>query len=179
MQAQSPTPEQAIETLSKTTESAQSVSATMAVSAAAPNTMPVPPAVLQMHGFEHCIGSDSGALSADQHDALLKLLHRERLTDRDYLRTHTDVQAILDLLVGQVEKHRPDNLHAFLGEYFRQPIGILRRAVQQQKDVTTWGSCVDLADAAVPPNGESQSTLSARFAVDEQLENIDTAKGTE
>lgn len=135
-----------------------------------PTPSSVPPAVLLMHGVEHCVAPDSGALSADQDDVLLQLLHSERLADRDYLRTHSDVQAILELIAGQVEKHRPDDLHEYLSEYFRQPIDVLRLAVQQQKDVTTWGSCENLVDTLA--TAKSQSSLSAWSNVEEQ-EQID------
>lgn len=89
---------------------------------------------LLAHGLQYSQPDDRGALTAAQRAGLLRRLHAERLADREYLRTHPEVQAIVQLIFAQVERRRPAQLNVFLSEYFQLPIGELRLAVQQQLD---------------------------------------------
>lgn len=61
---------------------------------------------------------DSAA--AEEWSANLIRLHRETYDeDLAYLRAHPEIQEIIELLVNEIQKNKPKNLHRFVALYFQ------------------------------------------------------------
>lgn len=91
---------------------------------------------------------DDGALLPHQRDRLLDLLQAERLSDRDYLRKHPEVQAFVNLIFRTLIESRPENLFDHLDDFFRQEKIDLAFAVQKELDDLRLPTNADPAESA-------------------------------
>lgn len=58
--------------------------------------------------------------TADEWSTNLIRLYREtRDEDLAYLREHPEIQEIIELLVNEIQKNKPQNLHRFVALYFQ------------------------------------------------------------
>lgn len=118
------------------------------------------------------IGPDPGALQQHQRDRLLDLLHADRLTDKDYLRRHPEINALVNLIFRSLMDARPDDIFEHLDQYFSQPQIDLELAVQKELDQLRLARDTEPAESA--GGNEEQETddeLRNEEVLEEEQEN--------
>lgn len=122
------------------------------------NILTTPPDLLQLHNLplnlNLAIEFDGGALQPHQRDRLLGLLQADRLSDKDYLRSHPEVQAFVNLIFRSLIETQPESIFDHLGQFFSQPQFELKLAVQRELDEIRLPRNTEPVESA----GESQAT---------------------
>ncbi|XP_012870613.1 PREDICTED: RIIa domain-containing protein 1 [Dipodomys ordii] len=67
------------------------------------------------------LGPDPGALSPEQIEELRKIKIQTRIANEKYLRTHKEVELLLNGFFRQMFLQRPGNILEFAADYFTDP----------------------------------------------------------
>ncbi|XP_038624991.1 RIIa domain-containing protein 1 [Tachyglossus aculeatus] len=67
------------------------------------------------------LGSDPGALSAEQQQELRNFKISTRIANERYLRTHRDVALLIGGFLRAILLKRPENVPEFAADYFTDP----------------------------------------------------------
>lgn len=124
---------------------------------------PLEPSVLRSNGFQYSVAGTPEALTDTQRAKLIERMHGQRLADREYLRQHPEVGALVQMMFRQMERERPSNCVTCMEEYFRRPVDELwldvkRQMDAMQSDVENVGDTAGCSDCEAVPEAAADAT---------------------